>query len=333
MLVGTSLIVIIPEGVETLYSAHRNANIAQGAKTPHSPRHDDPAGNANNWANLRHRQDGQGEFTVEKRDISRGVVAMVANLEQREPSSIQGSAETHSKLNSLSERDSTMAAIVVQRRDPVPPADDHKREPVNPPAARDDHKHDEEHESSPHAWVGLALIAGYLLMYLIDTLPALAQPLSRPRALHISLSNLSQGLHHDPSSPPGSPSLHAASSAVKHTPATTIGLVIHAIADGIALGASTASAAARSSLGLVVFLAIMLHKAPAAFGLTSVLLKQGLSKREARAHLLLFSLAAPFGALTTWALVNLVGNGGKAEGESELWWTGVVLVFSGGTFL
>lgn len=248
VLVGTALIVIIPEGIETLYSAHASSN----------PRDQSPT------------KDG-------KHPVTR-----------------------------------TQHGAIITRAE---------------------HSHEDVHKSSPHAWIGLALIAGYILMYVIDTLPALTMSLSRPRALHVSLSDLSQGLHHNSASPPGSPTLYASSQGFKHAPATTIGLVIHAFADGIALGASTASSSARSNLGLVVFLAIMLHKAPAAFGLTSVLLKQGLSKREARAHLLVFSLAAPVGAFVTWALVNLLGKGGKAEGEGELWLTGVVLVFSGGTFL
>ncbi|PCD30923.1 hypothetical protein AU210_010591 [Fusarium oxysporum f. sp. radicis-cucumerinum] len=110
--------------------------------------------------------------------------------------------------------------------------------------------------------------------------------------------------------------------------ATTTGLVIHAAADGIAMGAS--STTSDMKLGFIIFAAIMIHKAPAAFGLTSLLLKQGLSKRAARGHLIVFSLAAPFGALTTWTLITLLG-GGKVE--SDHWWTGMLLLFSGGTFL
>jgi len=77
----------------------------------------------------------------------------------------------------------------------------------------------------------------------------------------------------------------------------------------------------------------MVHKAPAAFGLTSVLLKQGLGKRGARAHLVVFSLAAPAGAVGTWVVVRALGGGGSAEPALMKWWTGVLLLFSGGTFL
>lgn len=76
----------------------------------------------------------------------------------------------------------------------------------------------------------------------------------------------------------------------------------------------------------------MIHKAPAAFGLTSVLLRQGLGKRGARAHLVVFSLAAPAGAVGTWIVVRALGGGGGDEMHTR-WWTGVLLLFSGGTFL
>ncbi|KAH9826842.1 Zinc/iron permease, partial [Teratosphaeria destructans] len=109
---------------------------------------------------------------------------------------------------------------------------------------------------------------------------------------------------------------------------TTVGLVIHAAADGIALGASSAS---PTNLTLIIFLALMLHKAPAAFGLTSVLLKQGLSKRAARTHLIIFSLAAPVGALLTYAAAHVLGYGSEYLGTQFT--TGMLLLFSGGTFL
>lgn len=76
----------------------------------------------------------------------------------------------------------------------------------------------------------------------------------------------------------------------------------------------------------------MVHKAPAVFGLTSILLKQGLGKRGARAHLLLFAMAAPVGALGTWLVVRTLG-GGEGEEEAMKWWIGVLLLLSGGTFL
>ncbi|KAF5003083.1 hypothetical protein F66182_16170 [Fusarium sp. NRRL 66182] len=109
---------------------------------------------------------------------------------------------------------------------------------------------------------------------------------------------------------------------------TTV-LVIHAAADGIALGASGSD----SSLSFIIFLALLVHKAPAAFGLTSVLLKQGLSSRVAGRHLLVFSLAAPVGALLTFLIVHTLGSGFGSDEASNRWRTGVLLLFSAGTFL
>jgi zinc transporter 9 len=180
--------------------------------------------------------------------------------------------------------------------------------------------HDHEHKETSHAWIGVALILGFILMYLIDAL----QSSSPPRGHHIPLTQLDSPDRPDPF---GETKVHSKS--------ITIGLVIHACADGIALGASSADSTTQSTLGLIVFVAILVHKAPAAFGLTSVLLKQGLGKRAARAHLLVFCLAAPLGACVTWALINLgsPSSASAAASGDSTWWTGLVLVFSGGTFL
>ena len=43
-----------------------------------------------------------------------------------------------------------------------------------------------------------------------------------------------------------------------------------------------------TSTSVIVFLAIMLHKAPAAFGLTTFLLHEGLEKHRVRRHLMTF---------------------------------------------
>ncbi|CAK7216248.1 hypothetical protein SBRCBS47491_002760 [Sporothrix bragantina] len=193
-----------------------------------------------------------------------------------------------------------------------------------------------EPRSLPTFFIGFALVTGFVLMFLIDRLPrhAVDKLQSGPTTRHISLDNLA-------SSSLGGDSDEGVEEegflgSLTPTPrqsrglATTVGLVIHAAADGIAMGASATTEDMK--LGLVIFVAIMVHKAPAAFGLTSVLLKHGLSKRAARGHLIIFSLAAPFGALGTYILIKLLG-GGNMEGEHGQFWTGMLLLFSAGTFL
>jgi zinc transporter 9 len=208
---------------------------------------------------------------------------------------------------------------------------------VHAPEGEEEDHHDDE-DRDPHAYIGVSLILGFILMFLVDHLPEAIAP-SKPRyqPLHISLSDLSRGPHSSSSA-----SLNALNTPVSPMPermhppqprssATTVGLIIHAFADGIALGAS--STAPSTSLSLIIFIAIMLHKAPAAFGLTSVLLKQGLSKRTARTHLVMFSLSAPAGAIFTWTLVHALGRSALGGDDGLTWTTGWVLLFSGGTFL
>ncbi|KAI0971836.1 Zinc/iron permease [Xylaria arbuscula] len=182
----------------------------------------------------------------------------------------------------------------------------------------------------PTLYIGLSLVLGFILMFLIDRLPRHASENFQPAPpRHISLSNLGgSSLSADEEEAEGFLGSLTPTPKQSRSLATTTGLVIHAAADGIAMGASVSSP--DKQLGIIVFVAIMVHKAPAAFGLTSVLLKQGLSKRAARGHLIVFSLASPFGAWVTFILVSFLGGG---QGEVSQWWTGMLLLFSAGTFL
>lgn len=304
VLVGTALIVIIPEGIETLYSAG-----GKGQSHSHAERAIEVQEFPSEGVNIQAIHPSIGSSTRDRR-------------------SVEGSL----KLGAIKAPSIIVRASLQGDDDSTEGHEDGKDRTHGPTDENSsDSLEDENHGREPHAWVGVSLVLGFILMYLVDVLPdalAPAQPKYRP--LHISLSNLSRGPHHStsptiPSSPPGSEPPVARSSA------TTIGLVIHAFADGIALGASTT--APSTSLSLIIFLAIMLHKAPAAFGLTSVLLKQGTSKRIARTHLILFSLAAPAGAMVTWCAVHLLGRARLGGDDGLTWATGCVLLFSGGTFL
>lgn len=304
VLVGTALIVIIPEGVETLYSA---SDYSAGVHTRRStiPRV--------------LQQDVGGLRTINLRAISLEDEASDANPYNALPGPVlpedtklhQVDPDAHSrnppvtptepgKVGILEDDTSTISAPSLEKVGKTTESSQAKRE--------------------PHAWIGLSLICGFILMYLLDTLPSLAPPApQRPHSNIYSLSDLS-------TSPPPMPA------TPQRSMSTTLGLCIHAAADGIALGASSSSTS-TTSLSLIIFVAIMVHKAPAAFGLTSVLLKQGLGKRAARAHLTIFSLAAPVGAVGTWVVIRALGGGGNTEPALMKWWTGILLLFSGGTFL
>lgn len=103
------------------------------------------------------------------------------------------------------------------------------------------------------------------------------------------------------------------------------GLVVHAAVDGVALGAAVAEG--DSGLGMIVFFAIMLHKAPSSFGLASYLLHSGLTTAGVQTRLFIFSCAAPLGAIFTYSLLATQWFTYTQETLSML------LLFSGGTFL
>lgn len=304
VLVGTSLIVIIPEGVETLYSA----NASSGRKDistrslPVSWQHQEtPAMTTARFSNA-----GQPIL----------------------PTLIP----SQSDLNGEQFNRESEGTAYVTRYEPTEDVDElqeRKEDASNNDTDKKEHD-EEEGENSPHAWIGIALISGFILMYLIDKLPELASPKPPRPPYHISLDNLGSGLRRSSSPSRDGGMLNGGSSFRRsHSFATTTGLVIHAAADGIALGASSSN----TGLSFIIFLAIMVHKAPASFGLTSILLKQGLTSRAARAHLLVFSLAAPVGALATFLFVQVVGSGPSEDEAISRWRTGILLLFSAGTFL
>lgn len=300
VLVGTSLIVIIPEGVDTLYSTTKvhsgHKDVSKRAVTDLYWQRDAP-------------------------------VVMTATTDSNAEDPVHPLSDSVPGL-----QPTPKSAIYVPRDEQVDLRERKEETTTTTTTSQDETSEDdvEEEVSSPHAWIGVALVSGFILMYLIDKLPEFAStPKQQRPPYHISLDNLSSGLRRTSSPSREGGLLDAATSPRRsHSFATTTGLVIHAAADGIALGASSSDA----GLSFIIFLAIMVHKAPASFGLTSVLLKQGLSSRAARAHLLVFSMAAPVGALATFLFVHLTGSG-SGDTTTTHWRTGMLLLFSGGTFL
>ncbi|CAD6447392.1 f923d82e-b2b5-4dc6-8f72-0a76bb2a085a [Sclerotinia trifoliorum] len=297
VLVGTSLVVIIPEGIEAVYTAGYSAH-------SHGPR----------------------SVSTQERNSGLSWVGGLNTIAYTNEAKIN---RRHAKLGA---RNSQPLEVAIVTRETLPEEkEDNSPEKLEEKPGSQSEEHRDEVES-PTFWIGLSLILGFILMFLIDKLPRHAsEKLQAPVApRQISLNNLSQNISSSDEESDGFFQSLTPSPKQSRSLATTTGLVIHASADGIAMGASASTS--NTKLGFIIFIAIMVHKAPAAFGLTSVLLKQGLSKRAARGHLVVFSLAAPFGAITTFLLVNILG-GGNIEGVRGQWWTGMLLLFSGGTFL
>ncbi|MBN3270369.1 S39A9 protein, partial [Polyodon spathula] len=161
------------------------------------------------------------------------------------------------------------------------------------------HEHGHDH-AQLHAYIGVSLVLGFVFMLLVD---------------QIGSSHV-----HATEDPEGG---RAANSKIT----TTLGLVVHAAADGVALGA--AASTSQTSVQLIVFVAIMLHKAPAAFGLVSFLMHAGLERNRIRRHLLVFALAAPVLSMLTYLGLSQSSK----EALSEVNATGVAMLFSAGTFL
>ncbi|ACY70501.1 zinc transporter ZIP9 [Drosophila virilis] len=149
----------------------------------------------------------------------------------------------------------------------------------------------------PHDYsrtIGLSLVLGFVFMMLVD---------------QVSQRKTNKGNEND-----------------KNITAT-LGLVVHAAADGVALGA--AATTSHQDVEIIVFLAIMLHKAPAAFGLVSFLLHEKVERQQIRKHLGIFSLSAPLLTLLTYFGIGQE----QRETLNSVNATGIAMLFSAGTFL
>ncbi|XP_054655372.1 zinc transporter ZIP9 [Dunckerocampus dactyliophorus] len=149
---------------------------------------------------------------------------------------------------------------------------------------------------SPQLYMGVALTFGFTFMFMVDQLGS-----------YFSMCGQT------------SPNSNAITA--------TLGLVIHAAADGFALGAVVATG--QVTVQIIVFFAVILHKAPAAFGLVAFLMHAGLEKKSIQGHLLAFSAAAPVTAIATYFTLHA----SCTSSENQLTATGVGMLFSAGTFL
>ncbi|XP_078144922.1 zinc transporter ZIP9 isoform X1 [Centroberyx gerrardi] len=150
----------------------------------------------------------------------------------------------------------------------------------------------------PRFFIGLALVVGFTFMFVVDQIGS-----------YCSMHDPQTGL--------------CSSTSIT----ATLGLIIHAAADGFALGAAMATP--EVTVQVIVFFAVILHKAPSAFGLVSFLMHAGVEKKHIQGHLLAFSAAAPILAITTYFILHASGS----SYQNQLCVTGVGMLFSAGTFL
>jgi zinc and cadmium transporter len=98
-----------------------------------------------------------------------------------------------------------------------------------------------------------------------------------------------------------------------------LGISLHSLVDGLALGASLSD----FRLSVVVFLAILFHKIPYAFSLGSLLCLGDHSRKRITVLILAFAVLTPLGAVLTWLA-------SRAFPAGMLGWA---LGFSAGNFL
>lgn len=214
-----------------------------------------------------------------------------------------------------------------------------------------------QHASHPteniSAHVGIALVLGFGLMLIVDQISSVLgghashstartrlepYPLSTtspPASSHSSQTQLNQA--HISMQPLPTGDVSAVESNLKRSSlsrgrngssAAFVGLILHCIADGIAMGA--ASSTHQSQLEILVFAAILLHKAPSAFALTTYLMTaSSFSSRQIRQKLLIFSAVAPLASLVSALFFSSI----QFDHEGTLKWSGTLLLFSGGSFL
>lgn len=171
------------------------------------------------------------------------------------------------------------------------------------------HEHHEHHHSTMdvHSLIGITLVSGFIFMLIVDQIG---------------------GAHaHAHAHAPADTEAGQTLQQNRNRITATLGLVVHAAADGIALGAATVLA--HTHLTMIVFIAIMLHKMPAAFGLVSFLLHEGFERNRIRKHLLVFALAAPVLAVFTYVILSQR----SVESLHDTKTTGIAMLFSAGTFL
>ncbi|KAF9077489.1 Zinc/iron permease [Rhodocollybia butyracea] len=197
--------------------------------------------------------------------------------------------------------------------------------------------------------VALALLCGFIIMLVIEQVFAPHSHSSTPSSIALSNAKPSpsselefdaelgelEGEHGMPrAGPVGAPmdSTHAEPSAEMQAMPLTLGLVIHSLADGFALGVSSFPTSNEykdsSGLSVIVFFAVVIHKCDTYISSFYFLVTgYGSLSPQCRKHLIVFSLATPTAAILTYLALNFFGGSQHPD------WPGMALLLSGGTFL
>lgn len=151
------------------------------------------------------------------------------------------------------------------------------------------------HEGGSRA-IGLLLLCGFALMYVLDHADAVVPRWHRSQQSTSAVRSVLLSL-------------------------LTLGLLVHALVDGVALGTSFTR---RSAFSVVVFVSIIVHKLPTCFSLATMLVREGYPLAMAKVHLAVFALALPVLCVATYAALSV--------GSLAPLVVGYLLLFSAGTF-
>lgn len=150
--------------------------------------------------------------------------------------------------------------------------------------------------------LGAAVLAGFLTMLLLEGLGV-------GHAVHEE--------HHDHATGHGHGHVHHPTSITS----LAIGLSVHAMADGLAIG--SAAVAGDTAFSVLVAGAVILHRVPAAFSLGLFALHETTDRGRATRGIIAFALATPLTLLISFALLDAATERLVA----------FVLLFSAGTFV
>lgn len=160
-------------------------------------------------------------------------------------------------------------------------------------------------------YIGLGLVAGFIIMYIIDHLYVILH------SFNIELKSINE-IHY-------SGSYRELFTSI-FTSSLTLGLIFHAMIDGISLGSSFSKSHEESSIGLILFTMIIIHKLPTCFSLSSLLMKEKMNTSVLKFHILIFASITPLSSILTFIFMSLF----QLQNDFIV---GNLLVFSGGTFL
>lgn len=165
------------------------------------------------------------------------------------------------------------------------------------------HLYAEVQGEADYLQVGMALMAGFIFMLLMET---------------FGFSHDIHEEHHDHVHDHGHSHINH---PVSRVPYAVVGLTIHATIDGMIIGIALAQHALALSVSLI--LAITMHKLPAAFSVSAFSLHERRDRKRSFFDLTLFSLSTPIAILVFYLLAT----------DISLQWQGLATLFAAGTFL